>query len=63
MKNIKSIHESLLNGQRKQMVEQIDEYGTYDFWADYVEWLKTHSFQPFAFLSDAVTSYHRIKGR
>jgi len=33
--NIETIHESLVNGNRAQMVNQIDEYGLYDFWADY----------------------------
>ncbi len=28
------ILDSYHNGQGRQMVEQIDEYGTYDFWAD-----------------------------
>ena len=39
MTTIEEIHESLVNGQKKQMVTQIKEYGLYDFWADYKEYL------------------------
>jgi hypothetical protein len=37
---IETIHESLVNGQRRQMVEQIKEYGLYDFFSDYRDYLK-----------------------
>lgn len=43
-----TIHESHVNGQRRQMVNQINEYSLYDFWTDYKNF------------SDAVISYHRI---
>ena len=36
---IEEIHNSLVNGQRKQMVRYIDEYGLYDFWEDYKNYL------------------------
>ena len=72
--DIETIHESLVNGQRRQMVEQIDEYGLYAFWRDYVNFLDRVFFytgaleaaglkEMNAFLSDAVISYHRIKNR
>jgi len=59
-------HLSLVNGQRKQMVEQIDEYGLYDFWEDYSNYLKSLYVDidsAYRYLEDAVTSYHRIKNR
>jgi len=64
--DLDTIHDSLVNGQRKQMVKQIDIYGLYNFFADYAEFLgithkENHSAIPY-FL-DAVTSYHRIKNR
>ena len=61
------IHESLVNGQRKQMVEQIDVFGLYDFWAEYAGFLDAHFADDPAtqleYLTDAVVSYHRIKNR
>jgi len=64
--NIETIHESLVNGNRKQMVNQIDEYGLYDFWERYSDYLKSLYFDNDAVLNyfeDAVISYHRIKNR
>ena len=60
--NIETIHESLSNGRRKQMTEQIDEYGP-TFWYDYQAWLKGiwANGQPDIY-ADAVISYHRVKG-
>jgi len=40
---IEEIHNSLVNGQRKQMVTQIDAYGLYDFWSDYANFLEENS--------------------
>lgn len=62
---ISDIHESLVNGNRQQMVNQIDEYGLYDFWSDYKEWLEHNAGfkQVFGFFTDATISYHRIKNR
>ena len=60
------IHESLVNGQRRQMVNQIDEYGLYDFWKDYLEYLYQRYVQEtvvFGYFYDAVISYNRIKNR
>ena len=65
--NIETIHESLINGQRKQMVNQIDEYGLTDFLGDYRDWLQDNGYidlpdtDGFLYFADAVISYHRIK--
>jgi len=63
---LETIHKSLVNGQRKQMVKQIDEYGLYDFWSDYkihLKYLYVTTETQLAYFSDAVISYHRIKSR
>ena len=64
MTKISEIHDSLINGQRKQMTEQIDEYGLYDFFEDYKNYLcDTEQGMAFHHFQDAVISYHRIKNR
>ena len=64
MNKIEEIHNSLVNGQRKQMVTQIDAYGLYDFWSDYVDFLGENSMSnQYVWFADAVISYHRIKER
>ena len=75
---MEEIHNSLVNGNRKQMVNQIDEYGLYDFWKDYTIFLNDWMNQTnatmdadqdifngdcYGWFSDAVISYHRIKNR
>ena len=60
---IEEIHNSLINGQRKQMVKQIDAYGTYEFWEDFKGYLlgaycMAKAFELFA---DATISYFNIK--
>ena len=61
---IEEIHGSLINGQRKQMVEQIDDYGLYDFWTDYKLWLEDWgNSSPYYNFTGAVLAYHRIKYR
>ena len=63
---IEEIHNSLVNGQRQQMVKQIEEEELYDFWAEYREYLEQMYTDPksqFAYFADAVISYHRIKNR
>lgn len=60
------IHMSLINGQRRQAVDQIDSYGIYDFWDDYNQYLETSTFssdQSHAWFVDMTISYHRIKSR
>lgn len=67
--NIQEIHESLVNGQRRQMVEQINEYGLYDFWSDYRDYLKDvftgeyYENNGFDYFTDATISYFRITNR
>ena len=63
---MEQIHMSLVNGQRQQMVEQIDEYILYDFWAEYAVYLESLYSDPDArweYFTDATISYHRIKNR
>jgi len=63
---IEEIHNSLVNGQRLQMVAQIDDQLLYEFWDDYrkyLEQLYTDTKSQFYYFADAVISYHRIKNR
>ena len=60
--DIESIHESIVNGQRKQMVNQINEYGLYDFFADYLNYINEIGAN-IGFFTDCVISYHRISNR
>lgn len=62
---IETIHESLVNGQRQQMVKQIEEYGLYDFWADYSKYLNNlyETLSAYEYFTDATISYFRIKNR
>ena len=59
---IEEIHESLVNGQRKQMVAQIDEYGAYDFWSDYLGYINENRIN-IGFFTDATIAYFSIKNR
>ncbi len=67
MKNtIEEIHESLVNGNRQQMVRQIQEYGLYDFWADYKEYLNglyVNDNAKFQYFTDAAIAYAHITNR
>ena len=60
--DIESIHESYINGQRRQMVKQIDEYGLYDFWSDLRNYLHDTGCNPDDFISMTII-YHRITNR
>ncbi len=61
---IETIHLSHVNGQRRQMVDQIDNYGLYDFWPNYKDYLdQTYVDSTATYFIDAVISYHRIKAR
>lgn len=60
------IYSSLVNGQRRQMVQQIDEYGPCDFWPDFQAYLKETTAtdkEAFDIYADACKSYSRIKAR
>jgi hypothetical protein len=66
MISIETIHVSLLNGQRRQMVEQIKKYGLYDFWPDYRQYLKDvycKRGDQYMYFADATVSYFRITER
>ena len=63
---LQEIHNSLINGQRRQMVDQINEYGLYDFFADYVNYIEDtyctiHA--KYSYFTDCVISYNRITNR
>ncbi len=63
---IKTIHNNLCNGQRRKMVKQIQEYGLYDFWNDYIQYLNNiypNCVAVLSYFSDAVISYHRITSK
>ena len=65
-KLMQAIHNSLLNGQRKQMVQGIDAYLLYDFWADYLDYLMdkyANSGIALKYFADATISYFRISNR
>lgn len=59
------IFNSLINGQRTQMVEQIDEYLPADFFPDLLDFLRKSFSADLAlhFFADATNSYFRIKSR
>ena len=73
--DIETIHESLVNGQRRQMVNQIEEYGD-DFWEDYKEYLEAvlntdaplgsytdgNKMAAWEYFTDATISYFRMRG-
>ncbi len=66
MDDLREIHESLVNGQRVQMVNQINDYGLYDFFADYKDYLSEsniHLDKILFYFSDCVISYHRISNQ
>ncbi len=62
--NIEIIHESLVNGQRKQMVKQIDAYGI-EFWNDfavYLSYISTGTMHTaYEAFTDTTISYFKIK--
>ena len=62
---MEDIHYSLVNGQRKQAVLYIDDYGLYDFWADYRDYLSENVPVNDArkYFEDMAISYFRIKNR
>ena len=62
---LRSIHDSLVNGQRRQAVKYIDQYGLYDFWGDYYSYLVDNlgldDSAAFEYFRDLTISYFRIK--
>ena len=61
-KQLYNIYYSLMCGQLKQMTEQINEYGLYDFFADFNEYLIEIGIQHDEFIN-CVISYHRIMNK
>ena len=62
---IEEIHLSLVNGQRRQMVDQIKKYGLYNFFSDYkiyIEGLYSMAGQ-YSYFADCVISFNRINNR
>ena len=64
---LENIHQSMIDGQRKQAVELIDEHFImYDFWDEYRRFLNDFLFpdnERYQYYTDMVISYHRIKNR
>lgn len=62
---LQSILDSLINGQRKQMAEYIDEEELYDFWENMKEFIDERYYpeDAYSYFSDMVISYFRIKNR
>ena len=63
---IQEIHDSVVNGQRRQMVDQINEYGPADFFNEYevfLDDLYIHTEAKYTDFKDAVLSYHNIMSR
>ena len=63
---IQNIHVNLINGNRRDCVKLIDEYGLYDFWDDYRTFLAdvcTDDSERFSYFADMTISYFRIKNR
>lgn len=64
--SIEEIHESLINGQRKQAVSQIQECGVCNFWEEYKHYLESTYGDyktVFKYFSDMTISYHRVTNR
>ncbi|MCP5006548.1 MAG: hypothetical protein GY941_21800 [Planctomycetes bacterium] len=64
--NISKIHLNQINGNMKDMVTAIDEYGLYDFWEAYRTYLLdtyVELVHAWRYYTDATIAYHRIKNR
>ena len=64
-KQLEVIFDSLINGNHKQMVEQIDEYLPADFFPDLLDLLRESysAVSALYYFADATNSYFRIKSR
>ena len=59
------IHENMINGNRRDAVKLIDEYGE-DFFSEYSRYLEdTYKYEhsEYSYFKDAVLTYFRVKGR
>ena len=66
LKDIEQIHESMINGQGKQAVEQMTEYGDYDFAKDYMNYLQDICISgrdAWRYFTDAIITRDRIRNR
>ena len=66
MSQLETIHENLVDGNRKDCVTLINDYGLYDFWEDYKRYLITiyeSKSTQYMYFPDMVISYHRITNR
>lgn len=65
MNEIDIIIESYINGNKRQMVNQIDNYskGHYDFWNDLKIAIESKFAYPFELYSDICITYNRILNR
>lgn len=67
MDEVQEIYMSWVNGQKKQMVRQIDEFNNhYDFWSQLKEHIDSFVVSPvnaYSAYTDIVISYFRIKNR
>jgi len=63
---INAIHESLINGQGRQAVKQMQDYSMYDFFADYSTYLRAiydDAEKRESYLLAAANYYFRITNR
>jgi len=64
---IEEIHNLLMEGQGNEFVAAADEYGQYDFFPSYSNWLKGEfscdMTKAFNLLQHAINVYHHIKYR
>ena len=59
------IHENMINGNRRDAVKLMDEYGD-DFFSEYARYLEdtyTYEHSEYSSFKDAVLSYFRIQRR
>jgi len=62
---IENIHTNLINGNRTDCVRMINEYGLYDFWADYANYLENeyNAVTCLKYFQDMTISFFRITNR
>ena len=60
-KELETIHGNQVNGNLSDMVYLIDEYGLYDFWADYRDYISELYLTNNTLFSQSVIVYHRLK--
>lgn len=61
-----TIHNNLVNGNRRDCVKMIEDYMLYEFWADYARYLKDNYAdvkKQYEYFTDMTVSYFRITNR